>query len=119
MEEVEKLKSTLDSFILKHEEQNKVLESSLDKVLSSLNTLAGSSGTEDKGSAFKGNAISPPPITLANTSVHMRNDLSRFHQQVYTPPPAVTAQVHNLQSTPWFTKEPSGEDEDEGNADCP
>lgn len=117
--EVEKLRSTLDSFILKKEEQNKVLESSLDKILTSLNNLASSSGTEDKGSAFKATIVSPTPLVQANKSMHMRNDVSRTHQQVYTPPPDVRAQIHHMDDTPWFTKAPSGDFDEEWIADCP
>lgn len=120
VEELEKLRSTLDSFIVKQEEQNKVLESSLDKILTSLNNLATSSGTEDKASAFETTVISPAPLlTTGNRSVHVRHDVSRAHQQVDTPPPGVTAQIQHLEGTPWFTKAPSPDEDEEGLADCP
>lgn len=51
--------------------------------------------------------------------MHLRSEISKPHQQVYTPPPAVRAQVHNLEGTPWFTRAASGEMEDEDIADCP
>lgn len=88
-EEMEKIRSALDAFIAKQEDQNRVLESSLDKILSSLNSLTTSAASEDKGSASKGP-----------------------HQYTDTPPPEISVQVHHRDLSPWSVKVPAAIEED-------
>ncbi|XP_072147223.1 uncharacterized protein [Setaria viridis] len=88
-EEMEKIRSALDAFIAKQEDQNRVLESSLDKILSSLNNLTTSAASEDKGSASKGP-----------------------HQYTDTPPPEIPVQVHQRDLSPWSVKVPAAIEED-------
>ncbi|XP_022685245.1 uncharacterized protein LOC111258328 [Setaria italica] len=120
-EEVEKLRALVDNFIHKQEDQNKTLESSLDKILSSLSMLTTEgdpSCTEDKGSNYKGKNASPSPQMVASKSVHMGNNFMTSQQHFYTPPPEGTTHMRQFDNIVWPTMGQKGV-ADPVDADCP
>jgi len=131
--EVNGIRRTLDAFMLKQEERNTSMESTLDKILGKidkLSTRAGVPFAEDMGSNVKGKPtaqtdprhsvpIHAKPVHHTNKSIHFGPTPQTNSRHFYTPPDSTRAQFITGTESEWTTRAIDSGQIDYDLIDCP